>query len=614
MSTAQTTAVSTRGKRTRGGRGARRNRSRGSIDRLSSGSLRVRVDAGVDPITGKRHRPTVIVPPGPDDEHQAEVALTRLLNEVDEQRHPKTKVDIAHLVLKYQDERDAARTTVEKDGSLINRHVIPYIGTKSATKDARKTIRALYKDCQRCRHHCTNTNWIEHRTPRKHECDARCRKHQCKGLANNTVRKIHAILSGAYTMAMAEWEWWSVNPIDGLAPPSFEKTDPVPPSTTEAAAIVNEAFRRELAWGVLIFVGMISGARRGEVVALRRRHHDPIKKVLYLREAIAQLDETNELLEKGIKNEIARHIVLDDASNQLLIDYWATLDTAAAEAGHDLDDDAFFFSLVPDHSTPLRPRSVTQRYRRMTRAMGLDTQLKCLRHFNATELIAAGVDIRTVAGRLGHGGGGSTTLRFYAAWASEAHQRAAGDLAARLPELPAVLDQVERAKTAPEAPFERVASRVRSRILVGDLPDGSVAPSIKEIADTYEVSIGTAHRAAGLLRQWGLMSAGGRGKRPLILRPDPQPPTAAPIEERQLETTAALNTLPRPLDLELLHLGKTVKAFTAEADPADAAQLARLLRSAVRRQTAGADADIGDFELVVRISGQPTVVTVFASL
>jgi hypothetical protein len=33
-----------------------------------------------------------------------------------------------------------------------------------------------------------------------------------------------------------------------------------------------------------------------------------------------------------------------------------------------------------------------------------------LRHYSATELIAAGVDVRTVAGRLGHGSGGATTL------------------------------------------------------------------------------------------------------------------------------------------------------------------------------------------------------------
>jgi integrase len=47
---------------------------------------------------------------------------------------------------------------------------------------------------------------------------------------------------------------------------------------------------------------------------------------------------------------------------------------------------------------------------------------------------AAGVDVRTVAGRLGHSGGGSTTLRTYSAFVLEADQRAAAALALRRPE------------------------------------------------------------------------------------------------------------------------------------------------------------------------------------
>lgn len=39
------------------------------------------------------------------------------------------------------------------------------------------------------------------------------------------------------------------------------------------------------------------------------------------------------------------------------------------------------------------PDTLTQRYGRLARRLG--------RHYSATELIAAGVDIRTVAGRLG---------------------------------------------------------------------------------------------------------------------------------------------------------------------------------------------------------------------
>ena len=72
----------------------------------------------------------------------------------------------------------------------------------------------------------------------------------------------------------------------------------------------------------------------------------------------------------------------------------------------------------------------------MTAGPGLDTHLHALRHFSATELIAAGVDVRTVAGRLGHGGGGATTLRVYAAWLAATDKTAAGLLAARLPQPP----------------------------------------------------------------------------------------------------------------------------------------------------------------------------------
>ena len=65
--------------------------------------------------------------------------------------------------------------------------------------------------------------------------------------------------------------------------------------------------------------------------------------------------------------------------------------------------------------------------------LGWDMHIHQLRHYAATELIAAGVDVRTVAGRLGHGGGDATTLRYYTAWVSEADQRAAGSIVGRMP-------------------------------------------------------------------------------------------------------------------------------------------------------------------------------------
>ena len=100
-------------------------------------------------------------------------------------------------------------------------------------------------------------------------------------------------------------------------------------------------------------------------------------------------------------------------------EYVAALDAEISASGR-------MFSSAPDHSTWLTPSSVSQRYAQMCVRLGWDMNIHELRHYSATELISAGVDVRTVAGRLGHGGGGTTTLRTYAAWVAEADQRAAG--------------------------------------------------------------------------------------------------------------------------------------------------------------------------------------------
>jgi hypothetical protein len=63
-----------------------------------------------------------------------------------------------------------------------------------------------------------------------------------------------------------------------------------------------------------------------------------------------------------------------------------------------------------------------------------------------------------------------------------------------------------------------------------------------------------------------------------------------------------------PLDLQLVRLGRTVRTYRTEADPANTGQLLALLRDAVRR-VGGDDADVSDYELVVRYAGERGIVT-----
>ncbi|MCF7549313.1 tyrosine-type recombinase/integrase [Pseudonocardia sp. WMMC193] len=102
--------------------------------------------------------------------------------------------------------------------------------------------------------------------------------------------------------------------------------------------------------------------------------------------------------------------------------------------GTTLTDQTFAFGLkTPDHSQPYSPNAVTQRCKRMAERAGIDTHIHNLCHYSATELLTAGVDLRTVAGRLGHGAGGATTLEVYAAWVAASDRKAAEVAAARMP-------------------------------------------------------------------------------------------------------------------------------------------------------------------------------------
>lgn len=96
------------------------------------------------------------------------------------------------------------------------------------------------------------------------------------------------------------------------------------------------------------------------------------------------------------------------------------------------DDRRFIFSYQSDHTRPCSPSGVSHRYARMVGKLGIQTRLHATRHFSATELLASGVDLRTVAGRLGHGSGGAATLKVYAAWVARADPQASELLAARL--------------------------------------------------------------------------------------------------------------------------------------------------------------------------------------
>lgn len=239
--------------------------------------------------------------------------------------------------------------------------------------------------------------------------------HACRPLAPATIRLVHANLSAALSSAV-RWRWLAVNAATQAARPTVPKSDPQAPSGEQAARIVVEAWK-DPDWGMLVWLVMVTGARRGKLCALRWDRVDFTTGVLQIRSSIAQFGATT--WEKDTMTHQQRRITLDPQTLALLRTYHARRVDMAAAVGVGLPSDARIFSPVPDGSEWVKPDTVGQRYMRMCARLGWDMHLHQLRHYSATELIAAGVDVRTVAGRLGHGGGGTTTLKVYSAWRSE---------------------------------------------------------------------------------------------------------------------------------------------------------------------------------------------------
>jgi integrase len=201
----------------------------------------------------------------------------------------------------------------------------------------------------------------------------------------------------------------------------------------------------------------------------------------------------------------------------LLRSYLDHCEKRIAILGINFAKDAFVFSLSPDCSTYLKPDSVSQRYAKMCARLGLDMNIHQLRHYSATELISAGVDVRTVAGRLGHGGGGTTTLRVYAAWVSESDQRAASLLSGRMPHVTELPTKAAE-RNDQHSPYQQLAAALRNEIATGTFQAGETLPPLKELAQKYAVAEGTAHRALTLLKAEGLISA-PKGKRAVVTHP-----------------------------------------------------------------------------------------------
>jgi len=375
----------------------------GHIELLPSGSYRVHVYAGTDPVTGKPRRLKRTV----KTQAKAAQELANMLRAAEAQSAPDDAATLGLALERYLEVADLGVSTRATNETYIRRVIGPH----------------------QCDGRCGPLR--DHRTTRRHVCDQRCRPHRCKGLAPSSIVRVHAIISAAMNLAV-RYEWIERNPAERVTLPRVRKREPNPPSPEDAARLLNHVWERDEEFGLYLWAAMTMGARRGELLALREDRFDFDHQEITVGKNY--LVRNGQRIEKDTKTGEWRRLSIDALTCELFADHFVRRRTAAAGVGVVVPANAFVFSPEPTGSVPWNPDTMTHRHERYATAVGISSSLKELRHYSATQLLSNGVDLRTVAGRLGHSEG-STTLRFYAQFARPADQHAAAVLSQQLADL-----------------------------------------------------------------------------------------------------------------------------------------------------------------------------------
>jgi len=408
-------------------------------------ALRVVVYAGLDPVTGRRSYKRATIP-GTDDAAwtKARNKRTEFLAEVLKQRNTSSTVKLAHAIDEWLNKADLEESTRDGYAGYIDRVIKPTLGHVAINKLGARELESLYAELRRCRLRCDSKPFIEHKKTCEHDCaKSKCKLHECDPMASSTVRQIHSIISSVMNAAI-RWGWIDSNPATIAKRPKQKPPEPDPPSPADAARLVDKAFDLSDDWGTLVWLVMTTGMRRAEVAGLRWSNIDLDTEIIEIRRSYVMSKGKGK--EKDTKTHQMRRVALDSETVALLSAHkdWTRKELAKVKV--DIADDMFVFmndryydsasrkyKTAKDATQPYSPDSISRRYKRMAAGLGINTHIHALRHFSATELLSAGVDLRTVAGRLGHGGGVATTLRVYAAWVAASARKAAEILGSRLP-------------------------------------------------------------------------------------------------------------------------------------------------------------------------------------
>jgi integrase len=201
-----------------------------------------------------------------------------------------------------------------------------------------------------------------------------------------------------------------------------KKTHATPPGAV--VAVIEQARNAgKPAMALYVWLAAITTVRRGELCGVQIRDIDLDNGWLHV--AFNYVVKGSKKVRKDTKTHQDRYPAIDPVTCALIREHLAAVAAALADTGVKLAPSAYLFSNHPANTQPWNPDWASHRVAALAAAAGVELNIKALRHYTASQLLAAGFDLGNTAARLGHSGGGATTLRHYADPVPEADRRAA---------------------------------------------------------------------------------------------------------------------------------------------------------------------------------------------
>jgi integrase len=353
---------------------------RGHIRRRGKNSWEIKFDAGRDPVTGRRRTRYVSFR---GTKRDAQIEQARLIAEyaagvgVD-----PSKITVAEFLDRW--DRDFAAVNVtpktrERYRQIIKNQIVPHVGQVQLQKLQPTHLAEIYGKLQ---------------------TDA--------GLSPRTVGHVHRLLHQALAHAVT-WRAAQQNAAAFVKPPKVDPPEIAILTPDQTGRLLRHVEGRTLR--PIVSLALATGARRGELLALRMKDFNPDAGTIRIERSLEQTKAGLRFKSPKTRNgkrtigvppfivaELRAHIVKVQARRLAL--------GMGGAAGDDL--------LFPRLDNQVRhPHWLTQKFALVMKALRIEgVTFHSLRHTHASQLIASGMDALTISRRLGHGSA-AITLTVY---------------------------------------------------------------------------------------------------------------------------------------------------------------------------------------------------------